>query len=218
MYGIDVINNKERYLTIGDNKHQRFSFLTFESQIEVRKVLPVSLGLQEFKYEQLNEASINLYLTDKQESELSSLLYDHKEEFELDKEPLGPIISHEVGIILNIERPYPQLLRRPVYPASFTSKEALEIHITEILDLGVIRKVRHSDEVEITTPVIVEWNNVKYRMVGEFISLKAYTVSDRFPIPKIQISLNQISQAVYICTMYALKKFHQNVVTPRERK
>ncbi|MBW0542605.1 hypothetical protein O181_082320 [Austropuccinia psidii MF-1] len=123
------------------------------------------------------------------ENELSSLLYDHKEAFASDKEPLEAIIGHEVDIILNIERPYPPFLRIPEYPASPKSREALEIHIKELLDLGVIRKVGHNEEVEITTPVIVAWHNGKSRMVGDFRALNTYTVPDRYPIPKIQIAL-----------------------------
>ncbi|MBW0505323.1 hypothetical protein O181_045038 [Austropuccinia psidii MF-1] len=105
-------------------------------------------------------------MTDNQESELSSLLYDHRGAFASDKEPLGEIIGHEVEIILNIERPYPPLLRRPAYSASPKSREALEIQFKELLDLGVIGKVGHDEEVEITTPVIVAWHNGKSRMVG----------------------------------------------------
>ncbi|MBW0559167.1 hypothetical protein O181_098882, partial [Austropuccinia psidii MF-1] len=165
-----------------------------------------------------NSNNVNLHLTDKQGNELSSLLYDHKGASSSDKEPIGEIIGHEVDIILNIERPYPPLLRRPAYPASPKSREALETHIKELLDLGVIRKVGHNEEVEITLPVIVAWHNGKSRMVGDFRPLNTYTVPDRYPIPKIQIALTQISQAVYITTMDALKGFHQNVVTPRARK
>ncbi|MBW0575563.1 hypothetical protein O181_115278 [Austropuccinia psidii MF-1] len=55
-------------------------------------------------------------------------------------------------------------------------------------------------------------------MVGDFRALNTYTVPDRYPIPKIQIALTQISQAVYIATMDALKGFHKNVLAPRERK
>ncbi|MBW0487009.1 hypothetical protein O181_026724 [Austropuccinia psidii MF-1] len=130
MYGIDLRNNEERYITIGDNKRQKFAFLPFKRQITVNKVSPVKLELEGFKYEQLNEAEISLHLSDKQENELSALLYDHKEAFASDKEPLGAIIGHEVDITLNIERPYPPLLRRPAYPASPKSREALEMHIT----------------------------------------------------------------------------------------
>ncbi|MBW0520325.1 hypothetical protein O181_060040 [Austropuccinia psidii MF-1] len=126
---------------------------------------------------------MSLHLTDNQENELSALLYDHRGAFSSDKESLGEIIGHEVDIILNIERLYPPLSRRPAYPASPKSREALEIHIKELLDLGVIRKVSHNEEVEITTPVIVEWHNGKFRMVGDFRALNTYTVPDRYPLP-----------------------------------
>ncbi|MBW0515033.1 hypothetical protein O181_054748 [Austropuccinia psidii MF-1] len=218
MYVIDLYNNKDTYFTIGDNKHQKFAFLTFKRQITVSKVAPVNLELGRLKSEQLNEAEISLHLTDSQENELSALLYDHKEAFASDKEPLGAIIGHEVDIILNIERTYPPLLRRTAYPASPKSREALEIHIKELLDLGVIQKVVHNEEVKITTPVIVVWHNGKSRMVGNFRALKTYTVPDRYPIPKIQIALIQISQSMYITTMDSLKGLHQNVVTPRARR
>ncbi|MBW0503023.1 hypothetical protein O181_042738 [Austropuccinia psidii MF-1] len=149
IYGIDLHNNKERYFTIGDNECQTFAFLPFKIQITVSKVSLVNL----------------------EESELSALLYDHKEAFASDKEPLGATIGHEIDIILNIERPYPLLLRRPEYPASHKAREALEINIKELLDLGVIRKAGHNEEVEITTPVIVAWHNGKSRMVGDFRAL-----------------------------------------------
>ncbi|MBW0516796.1 hypothetical protein O181_056511 [Austropuccinia psidii MF-1] len=187
-------------------------------QVPVIKVAPVSLELERFKYEQLNEAEISLHLTDSQENELSALLYDHREGFASDKEPLVEIVGHEFDIIFNIERPYPPLLRRTAYPESPKSREALEIHINEILDLGVIREVGHNEEVEITTPVIAARNNGKYRMVEELTALSTYTVPDMYPIPKIQISLTQKSQAVYITTMDDLKGFHQNVVTQSARR
>ncbi|MBW0572270.1 hypothetical protein O181_111985 [Austropuccinia psidii MF-1] len=85
-------------------------------------------------------------------------------------------MGHEVDIILSIERPYPPLLRKPAYPASPKSREDLEIHIKELLDLGVIRKVGHNEEVEITIPVIVGWHDGKSRMVGDFRALNTYTV------------------------------------------
>ncbi|MBW0562781.1 hypothetical protein O181_102496 [Austropuccinia psidii MF-1] len=200
MYGIEFHDNKHRYFTIGDNKHQKFAFLPFKIRITLR------------------EAEISLHLTDKQENELSSLLNDHKGAFASDTEPLGESIGNEVDIILHIERPYSPILRRPAYPANLKLREALETHIKELLDLGVIRKAGHNEEVEIATPVIVARHNGKSRMAGEFRALNTYTVPDRYPIPKIQISLTQISGAVYITTMDYLKGFHKNVVTPRARK
>ncbi|MBW0501698.1 hypothetical protein O181_041413 [Austropuccinia psidii MF-1] len=176
------------------------------------------LDLARIEDEQLMKAKPNMEKGYTAECELPALLYDHVEAFESDKEPLGAVIGHEGDIILNIERPYPPLLRRPEYPESPKSREALEIHIKELLDIGVIRKVGHNEEVGITTPVIVAWHIGKSRVVGDFRALSTYTVPDRYPIPKIPISLTQISEAVYITIMDSLERFNQNLVTPRAIK
>ncbi|MBW0519699.1 hypothetical protein O181_059414 [Austropuccinia psidii MF-1] len=209
----DIINILEEVTTRTKISSSRLNLKT--RKITVSKVTAINLELERFKSEQLNEAERSLHQTDNQENELSSILYDHIGAFASDKEPLEKTSGHEADIILNIERPYPLLLRIPAYPASPKSREALEIHIKELSDLGVIRKVGHNEEVKITTPVIVAWHNGKSRMVGDFRALNTYTFPDRYPIPKIQISLTQISQAIYISTMDAPKGFHQNVVTPR---
>ncbi|MBW0586249.1 hypothetical protein O181_125964 [Austropuccinia psidii MF-1] len=55
-------------------------------------------------------------------------------------------------------------------------------------------------------------------MVGDFRALNTYTVPDRYPIPRIQETLTQLSKAKYITSMDALKGFHQNVLTPKAKK
>ncbi|MBW0546036.1 hypothetical protein O181_085751 [Austropuccinia psidii MF-1] len=149
---------------------------------------------------------------------LIDLLFKYKNAFATDKEPLGAIIGHEVDIILNVEKPYPPLLRRPAYPASPRAREALEVHIKELMDLGVLRKVGHNEQVEVTTPVIITWHNGKSRMVGDFRALNTYTIPDRYPIPRIHEKLTQLSQAKFITAMDALKSFHQNVLTDNAKK
>ncbi|MBW0512020.1 hypothetical protein O181_051735 [Austropuccinia psidii MF-1] len=100
-------------------------------------------------------------LTEKIKEKLIDLLFKYKNAFSTDKEPLGAIIGHEVYIILNVEKPYPPLLRRPAYPASPRAREAFELHIKELMDLGVLRKMGHNEQVEVTTPVIISWHNGK---------------------------------------------------------
>ncbi|MBW0509088.1 hypothetical protein O181_048803 [Austropuccinia psidii MF-1] len=133
-------------------------------------------------------------------------------------ESLGTIIGHEVDIILNVENPYPPLLRRPAYPASPRDKEALEVLIKELMDLEVLRKVGHNEQVEVTTPVIITWNNRASRMVGDFRALNTYTIPDRYPIPRIHETLTQLSQAKLITAMDSLKGFHKNVLTDNAKK
>ncbi|MBW0512002.1 hypothetical protein O181_051717 [Austropuccinia psidii MF-1] len=55
-------------------------------------------------------------------------------------------------------------------------------------------------------------------MVGDFGALNSYTVPDRYPIPRIQEALTQLSKAKYITSMDALKGFHQNVLTPKAKR
>ncbi|MBW0565042.1 hypothetical protein O181_104757 [Austropuccinia psidii MF-1] len=117
--------------------------------------------------------------------ELSDVLYTYNNEFASDNEPLCAMKGHEVDITLNIDRPYPPVLRRPAYPASPRGRESLEKHIQEFIQLGVLRKLGHNEEVEVTTPVIIPWHNDKSRMVGDFRPLNTYTVPDRYAIPII---------------------------------
>ncbi|MBW0590415.1 hypothetical protein O181_130130 [Austropuccinia psidii MF-1] len=144
--------------------------------------------------------------------ELMNVLYTYKNAFSSDDEPLGTIKRHEVDINLNIDRPYPAVLKRPAYLASPRAREALEKHIQELIQLGVLRKVCHNEEVEVRTTVSFSWNNDKSRMVRDFRALNTYIVPDRYPIPRIQETLTKLSKAKYITLMDALKGFHQNVL------
>ncbi|MBW0540358.1 hypothetical protein O181_080073 [Austropuccinia psidii MF-1] len=139
---------------------------------------------------------------------LIDLLFKYVNSFATDKDPLGAIIGHEVDLILNVEKPYPPLLRGTAYPASPRDREALEVPIKELMDLGVLRKVGHNEQVEVTTPVIITWHNGKSMMVGDFIALNTYTIPERYPIPRIHETLTQLSQAKFIRAMDALKGFH----------
>ncbi|MBW0544815.1 hypothetical protein O181_084530 [Austropuccinia psidii MF-1] len=217
IYGIDISNQKDRYFTIGDNKRQICGFLNNKRQIKVVKNEEKSPEV-DFFTEQLKEAECNHELTVKMKEKLIDLLFKYKNAFSTDKEPLGAIIGHGVDIILNVEKPYPPLLRRPPYPASPRAREALEVHIKELMGLGVLRKVGHNEQVEVTTPVIINWHNGKSRMVGDLRALNTYTIPDRYPIPRIHETLKQSSQAKFITAMDSLKGSHKNFLTKNAKK
>ncbi|MBW0516211.1 hypothetical protein O181_055926 [Austropuccinia psidii MF-1] len=145
--------------------------------------------------------------------ELIDLLFKYTNAFATDKGPPGAIIQHEVDIILNVENPVPPILRIPDYPASPRGRESLEVHIKEVMDVEVLRKVGHNEQVEVTTPVIITWNNGKSRILADLRAFNTYTIPDRYSIPRICETLKQLSQAKLITAMYALKEFHQNVLT-----
>ncbi|MBW0537696.1 hypothetical protein O181_077411 [Austropuccinia psidii MF-1] len=149
---------------------------------------------------------------------LINLLFKYKNAFANDKKPLGAIIGHEIDILLNVEKPYPPLLGRTAYPASPRAREALEVHIKESIELGVLRKVGHNEHVELTTPVIITWHNGKSRMAGDFRALNTYTIPDRYPIHRIYETLKQLYQDKLITAMYYIKGFHQNVLTDNAKR
>ncbi|MBW0505447.1 hypothetical protein O181_045162, partial [Austropuccinia psidii MF-1] len=155
IYGIYISNQKDRYFTAGDNKRQKFGFIYNKKQntiINNEEKVPEKDFLTA---EKLQEEEFNQELTEKMKEKLIDLLFKYKNAFETDKDPLGAIIGHEVDIILNGEETYPPLLRRPAYPARPKAREALEVHIKELMDLGVLRKVGHNETVEVNTPVII---------------------------------------------------------------
>ncbi|MBW0557818.1 hypothetical protein O181_097533 [Austropuccinia psidii MF-1] len=217
IYGININNDKGRYLTIGDNKIQKLAFSNMLKQISVASFVKDTYK-NEFVSNQLVEAHINPSLSPKMRNELVDVLYTYNNAFASNNEPLGAKRGHEVDITLNIDRPYPPVLRRPAYPTSPRAREALEKHIQELIQIGLLRKVGHNEEVEMTRPVIIAWHNDKSRMVGDFRALHNYTVPDRYPIPRIQETLTQLSKAKYITSMDALKGFHQNVLMPKAKK
>ncbi|MBW0550216.1 hypothetical protein O181_089931 [Austropuccinia psidii MF-1] len=183
IYGIDINNHKYRYFTIGENKRQKFSFPSEKREINVIR--------------QLKNVIKEIFVSD-------------QEAFASDNEPLGAFKGHEVDIMLDVERPYPALLRRPAHPASPRAREALESHINELMKLGVLRNVGHNEEVEVTMPVIITWHNDKSRMVGDLRALNTATIPDRYPIPRIHETLTQLFQAKFITSMVALEGFHKN--------
>ncbi|MBW0581727.1 hypothetical protein O181_121442 [Austropuccinia psidii MF-1] len=195
LYGMDINNHKDRYFTIGENKRQKLAFSNMPKQIS-RVSSQNDTYKEEFVSNQLVEAQINPSFSPKMRNELIIVLYASNNAFS----------------------PYPPVLIRPAYPAIPRAREALEKHIQGLIQLGVLRKVGHNEEVEVTTPVIIAWHNDNSRMVGDFRALNTYTVPDKYPIPRTQKSLTQLSKAKYITSMDALKGFNQSDLTPKAKK
>ncbi|MBW0537271.1 hypothetical protein O181_076986 [Austropuccinia psidii MF-1] len=217
-YSIDISGEEYRYFTIGDKERQKFGFLNNKKQITG---IMNEEKIQEkdfFIDEQLKNAEFNQELTEKMKEELIDLLIKYKNAFATDKEPLGSIIGHEVHIILNVEKLYPPLFRRPANQASPRGRASLEVHIEELMNLGVLRKVGHNEQVKVTTLVIIAWHNGISRMEGDFRDLNTYIIPDRYPIPRSHETLTQLSRAKFIRAMDSLEGFHQKVLTENSKR
>ncbi|MBW0554703.1 hypothetical protein O181_094418 [Austropuccinia psidii MF-1] len=176
MYCIDIYNSKNRRITIGTNKEKKFSLDIY--QISAQD--PLEELLSEFR-----EGTFSTTLTCKQKLSLLKTLRKNRPAFAIGEEPLGKIRGHDIALYLDVERPYPPILRRPPYPEFLETRKEIEKHINELLDMDVIRKIGHNEIAKISTPVLITWNDGKCRLCGDFKALNNSTKAERHPIPRI---------------------------------
>ncbi|MBW0469262.1 hypothetical protein O181_008977 [Austropuccinia psidii MF-1] len=167
---------------------------------------------------EFREGQFSTTLTSKWKLSLLKILRKNRPEIAICEEPLGNIRGHDIELYWDVERHYPPLLRRPSYPESLEIRKGIEKHINELLDMDVIRKIGDNEIVEITTPVLITWNDGKSRLCGDFRVLNNYTKADRYPIPRIPDALDKLAKARYITKMDCMKGFHQNLVEPNSMK
>ncbi|MBW0472175.1 hypothetical protein O181_011890 [Austropuccinia psidii MF-1] len=209
VYGIDIYNSENRNITIGTKKQNVFSLDIY--QISAQDPLEELLN-------ELREGQFSTTLTSKQKLSLLKILRNNRPAFAIGEEPLGNIRGHDIELYLDVERPYPPILRRPPYPASLETRKEIDKHINELLDMDVIGKIGHNEIVEITTPVLITWHDCKSRLCGDFRALNNYTKAYRYPIPRIPHALDKQEKAKYITKMDCMKGFHQNEVEPNSMK
>ncbi|MBW0476592.1 hypothetical protein O181_016307 [Austropuccinia psidii MF-1] len=166
MYGIDIYNCKSSNITIGTNKEKKFSLDIYQ--------ISTHYLLEEFLNE-FREGKLSTTLTSKKKLCLLKMLRKNRPEFAIGGEALGKIRGHDIELYLDVERPYPPMLRGPPYPESLETRKEIEKHINELLDMDVIRKIEHNEIVEITTPVLITWNDGKCRFCGDFRALNNTT-------------------------------------------
>ncbi|MBW0548257.1 hypothetical protein O181_087972 [Austropuccinia psidii MF-1] len=209
MYGIDIYKSKNRHITIGTNKEKKFSLDIYQ----ISSQDPLEEIMNEFRKGQFSTP-----LTSRQKLSLLKMLRKNRPAFSIGEEPLGKIKGHDIELYLDVERPYPPMLRRLPYPASLETRKEIEKHINEFLDMDVIRKIGHNEIVEIITIVLITWNDGKSRLCGDFRALYNSTKADRYPIPRIPHSLDKLAKSKYITKMDCMEGFHQNGVKPNSMK
>ncbi|MBW0576341.1 hypothetical protein O181_116056 [Austropuccinia psidii MF-1] len=146
------------------------------------------------------------------------MLRKNRPKFAIGQETSGKIRGHDIELYLDVERTYPPMLRRPLYPESLEARKEIEKHINELLDMDVIKKIGHNEIVEITTPFLITWHDGKSRLCGDFKALNNYKKADRYPIPRIPHALDKMAKAKYKTKMDCIKGFHQNGVKPNSMK
>ncbi|MBW0492751.1 hypothetical protein O181_032466 [Austropuccinia psidii MF-1] len=170
-------------------------------------------ALEEFLYK-FKEDQFSTNLNSKQKLSLMKILRKNRPTFSIGKETLGKIRFHNIELYLDVERPYPPILRRPLYPASLETRTEIQKHINEKLDIDVLRKTGHNKRVEITTCVLITWNDGRSSLCKYFKSLNNYTKADWYPIPSKTNFPEKLAKAKDITNMNCMRGFHQNEVKP----
>ncbi|MBW0509595.1 hypothetical protein O181_049310 [Austropuccinia psidii MF-1] len=114
MYGIDIYNSKNRHITIGTNKERKFPLDIYQ----ISSQDPLEELLNEFR-----EGQFSTNLTSKQKLSLLKMLRKNGPPFAIGETPLGKIRGHDIELYLDVERPYPPMIRRPPYPASLETRK-----------------------------------------------------------------------------------------------
>ncbi|MBW0500178.1 hypothetical protein O181_039893 [Austropuccinia psidii MF-1] len=138
------------HITIGTKKEKKFSLDIYQ----ISSQDPLEELLNEFR-----EGQFSTTLTGKQKLSFLKTLRKNRPAFAIGEEPLGKIKGHDIELYLDVERPYPPMLRRPPYPERLESGKKIEKHINELLDMDFLRKIGHNEIVEITIPVLITWND-----------------------------------------------------------
>ncbi|MBW0507128.1 hypothetical protein O181_046843 [Austropuccinia psidii MF-1] len=204
-----MYNSKKKHLTIGTNKEKKFSLGI--DQISSQDPLEELLN-------QFREGQFSTTLISKQKLSLLKIMRKNRPEFAIGEELLGKIRAHDIELYLDVKRSYPPMLRRTPYSESLETRKYIEKHINELLDMDVIRKIGNNEIVEITTPVLITWNDGKSRLCGDFSALNNYTKADRYPIPRIPHAPDKLAKAKYITKIHYMKGLHQNGVKTNSMK
>ncbi|MBW0501497.1 hypothetical protein O181_041212 [Austropuccinia psidii MF-1] len=114
MYGINIYNSKNRHITIGTKKERKFSLDIY--QISTHD--PLEELLNEFR-----EGQSSTSLTSKQNLIFLKILSKKRLAFSIGEEPLGKIRGHDIEVYLDVERPYPLMLRKLPYPTSLETRK-----------------------------------------------------------------------------------------------
>ncbi|MBW0486946.1 hypothetical protein O181_026661 [Austropuccinia psidii MF-1] len=112
MYGIDIYNSKNRHITIG-TKEKKFPLDIYQ----ISSQDPVEELLNEF-----TEGQLSTPLTSKQKLSLLKMLRKNTIISHWGR-TLGKIKGHHIELYLDVERPYPPILRRPPYTASLETRK-----------------------------------------------------------------------------------------------
>jgi hypothetical protein len=158
----------------------------------------------------LSETDLNTALTEPQLLALRQLIRSYPMAFAHGSHQLGNHNKHSMVIQLEMPEPMPAHLRKNPYPSSLQAKKDVNDTIDELIRWKIIRPSKSP----FSAPAVMIYRHGKPHMVVDYRALNTYMIPDRYPLPRIQESLVQLSGARFISVLDANKGFHQVSIAP----
>ena len=177
---------------------------------------------------------VNPELSDLEKSNLFQCLYEHKEVFITDENP-GLGLTHVVKHHIQLKPDFQPKHQRP-YRLPPDKKQVLKHQLDELLAQGIIAPVSETEELPITSPIVlvakrnkpkVDPNNItreqslsSYRFCCDFRYLNTQTLNFRYTIPDLQDLTESFSerQPNYMTTLDLSSGFFQMEISDDSTK
>jgi transposase InsO family protein len=149
------------------------------------------------------------HLSESQSTDLRQLLSEFPE-VTADNPSVTDWIEHDIELTANC-RP----IRQSPYRENPSKRERVKKQVNYLLDKDMIEPASS----EWSSPcVIVPKSDGTDRFCVDFRKVNAISVSDTFPIPRIEDCVEKIGEAKFISKIDLLKGYHQVPLTPRAKK
>ncbi|MBW0463907.1 hypothetical protein O181_003622 [Austropuccinia psidii MF-1] len=107
------------------------------------------------------------------------------------EESLG-IKGNDMDLYLDVQRPYPEILKIPPHPAILETRKYIQNNINGLLQIDLIRNIVHNGIVEVTSPGLIPCPDRNSRVSGYLSRLNNYTKADRNPKPGLPHDLYKL--------------------------
>ena len=181
-----------------------------ENEDEIPPFPPIPTGKPEDQPEVIQKKDIKMgpNLTEVQKEELYDLIMKHAQAFSTGQ-TLGKVTGYKARIETIGALPPPQQARN----AGPARKEVINQTIEQLLSWDVIEKAVSTT----ASPVVLVWQNNKWRFCVDFRQLNSVTVRDIYPILRSDYVFSRLAGKKYFSLLDALKGYHQVEIDERDR-
>ncbi|KAL1915429.1 uncharacterized protein VTP21DRAFT_6887 [Calcarisporiella thermophila] len=200
---IEVINAQDSPITLRKGETlATVTPLTITAQLSTYSTCTLDADQERCAFEQiLAEANLNPELTDEQKEKVVNLLWENRHAF---------AYNNRVGftdvVSMRIDTRNAEPISLPPYRASPRERKAIEDQIIELESQGIIRD-SHSPWA--APVVLVRKKDGGLRFCVDYRKLNSVTVTDSYPIPRVDDLLTHLSGKSWFSTFDANKGFHQ---------